>query len=1836
MIDLPPSFEKLREDGEMAIFRGMRPDDGAPVLLMAAASEYPSPSSINRIRHAYSLRDELDSSWAIRPLELLNPHGIPALLLDDPGGDFLDGVLRRSPSLEELLRLSIAITRALGGLHERQLIHRDVKPANIVANVPTGAVWLTGFGLMSRLPRYKQLPDPPDVIAGTLAYMAPEQTGRMNRSIDSRSDLYSLGVTLYEMFVGVLPFEASDAMGWVHCHIARLPVAPILRRNEIPAPLSAIILKLLAKTPEERYQTAAGVEVDLRRVLSAVETRGAIESFPLGARDVPTGLLIPEKLYGREREVDLLLAAFDRVVSQGTMELVLVSGYSGVGKSSVVNELHKVLVPPLGLFASGKFDQYQRDIPYATLAQAFGALVQQILGKSDAEVARWRDSLQGVLGPSGQLIVNLVPDVELIVGKHPPVPELPPQEAKHRFERLLRRFIGVFAGPEHPLALFLDDLQWLDTATLELIEQLIADPELRHVLLVGAYRANEVDPGHPLMRTLEKIRAAGTRAHHIVLSPLELDDLTALTADALHCDVDHSRPLSELVHEKTGGNPFFATQFITALAEENLITFDSAAASWKWDPARILAKGYTDNVVELMIAKLNRLPEATQESLKQLACVGNSARTATLSLIYGQAEEELHAALWEAVRLGLAYRSDNTYSFAHDRIQQAAYSLIPDEHRADVHLRIGRVLLASMAADQLAEHLFDVANQLNRGASLLVDHDEKSRVATTQLRAGRKAKASAAYASARTYFSAGMALLDERDWISQYELTFSLWLECAECEFLTGDFDKAEQLIGKLLPRGATKVDEAAIYHLKVHLHVMKSDYRQAVSTALTCLRHLGIDMPAHPTQEQAQAELDTLGRALDARSIEGLIELPLLTDPELQAAMRLFSVMTPSAYFTGFNVTYLLCRQVNISIQSGMSGDSAFACACLGTILGRFFDRYDEGFRIAKLAGDLVEKHGFLAHKAKVYGSLAIVAVWTQPIATAIDFAQTGFLAAIEGGDPANACMCIVTSITNLLVRNDSLDSVWRESEIALDFARKVKFADAADMIASQQRFIRAMQGHTATISTFDDAEFQEETFEAQFTGDRSPMMICWYWILKLKARFLSGDLADALAAADKAKPWLDASAGQIQQVDYFYYTALTMSALYASASADQQQTWRELLTAHQAQLGKSAENYPPTFADKHALVSAEIARIEKRDADAMRLYEQAIRSAHEHGFVQNEGLAHEVAARFYAERGFKTIADAYLRNARYCYLRWGADGKVRQLDTFYPRSGEDTRGPDAKSTISESVEHLDLTTVIKVSEAVSGEIELGTLINTLMRTAIEYAGAERGLLILLRGADYHIEAEAIVSGDAVAVVLRQANVSGANLPESVFQSVIRTKESVLLRNASREGSFAADNYIHRHRARSVFCLPLLKQTRLLGVLYLENNLTTDVFTTARTAVLKMLASQAAISLENTRLYGQLREREARVTRLFNANIIGIFTWNLNGRILEANEALGKIVGYRSDELMSGKVGWKDLMPDEWHEGDDHIMRTLLATGIAPSFETEYVKKDGTRVPVLIGAALFEGTPTEGVAFVLDLTERKRAEEALQRAQSDLAHVARVTTMGVFAASIAHEVNQPLSGIITNAGTCLRMLAADPPNVDGARETIVRTIRDGNRASEVIRRLRAFFSKKDIAVEPVDLNEAGREVIALSSIELQRRQVILQADFAAGLPPVVGDRVQLQQVILNLLLNASEALSGVEDRPRRLTVKTEPDDGDHIRLSVQDVGVGLDPKGIDRLFEAFYTTKRDGMGIGLSVSRSIIERHQGRLWATPNDGPGATFSFVIPCRPKGPGWEDIPGTKAT
>lgn len=1830
----PP--EVLWEDSEHIFLRAWRNIDRGPREFLAAVAkaEHPTASSIDRLIHEYGLLDYLDGAWAMRPVDLVNERGRTILLFETPRGRPINRLIGPPMQIGHFLRLATAISVSLGRVHQRGLVHKDIKPVNILAGPEADQVWLTGFGIASRLPREKHPPGPPETIAGTLAYMAPEQTGRMNRSVDARSDLYSLGITLYEVLTGSLPFTVADPMELVHCHIARQPIPPIERAKQIPASVSAIIMKLLAKTAEDRYQTATGLERDLRHCLAQFDAEEHVHDFALGEHDTPDRLLIPEKLYGRAHEIESLLGAFNRVVRGGGPELVLVAGYSGIGKSAVVNELQSVMVPPRGLFASGKFDQYKRDIPYSTLAQAFQSLVCPLLGKSDAELGEWREALSEALGSNGQLMVDLVPELKLIIGEQSSVPELPPQDAQRRFQMVFRQFIDVFARPEHPLALFLDDLQWLDAATLDLLEDLMVHPDLHYLLLVGAYRDNEVAGTHPFIHKLEAVRAS-RRVQHIKLGPLTAEDLTGLVVDSLRVGAEEAAPLTGLVHAKTGGNPFFVTQFLHVLADEGLLVFHHKRGRWSWDLGGIHAKRYTDNVVELLAGKLTRLPRDTQDALQQLACLGNVADIATLATVLGEPEKQVHTVLWEALRQQLIERLERSYKFVHDRVQEAAYALIPESSRAEAHLRIGRLLAARTPPERRDETVFEIVNQLNRGAPLSTSAEEREQLAELNLAAGRRAISSSAYASALTYLTTGVALLRVDAWERRQELAFELQLHSADCEVCTGALQAAEERLNSLAARVVGTVQRCAVARRLVDLYTMLGAGEQAVTVALECLRHVGIDLPAHPTEKETQNEYEGIWSRLGGRAIEDLVDLPVMQDPKALAMLDILVRLSMPALYTDHNLYALsVCKATNLTLDRGNNEVAPYSFAIFGLIASARFGDHDQGYRLAKMACGLIERHGWNHVGGRTYFFFAAVIPWTRPLGEKLAALRRAFEMGKEYGDPAFAWFASRAITTALFALGQPLDQIERQAEEENEFGRQFGFFLAE--VSAPLALLRTLRGRTTKFESFDDERSTERSFENRLASPPAPnaFLETYYWVRKLRANFFLGDSVSAVDAADKAEKLYETCSTlalfQTETADLHFYAALSRAARCEPIGPDPYAKHREKLRRSGQQLLAWAANCPPNYEDRATLVEAEIARLEGRPLDAMNLYERAIVTARKHGFVHNEAIANEVAARFYAARGFETISHAYLRNARYCYLRWGADAKVSQLDQMHPhlRAEEVTTSPIG--TIGAPLEQLDLATVMKVSQTVSAEMVLERLLDTLMRTAIEHAGAERGLLILAHSGGFRIEAEATTVRDTVLVSVKPSEVSGVLLPQSIFRYVVRTKESVLLHDASADERFVTDEYTQRHRARSVLCLPLLKQTRLIGILYLENNLSTNVFTPARISVLKLVASGAAISLENSLLYRNLREREARMRRLVDSNIVGIAIGALAEQIIEANDAFLRIVGYDRDDLAKGLVNWPDLIPAEWREMDAHRISEIKSTGLVEPYETELTRKDGTCVPVLVGTALFDGTDNQGVSFVLDLSDRKQAEREARESdrryheiQIELAHANRVAMLGQLSASIAHEISQPLSGIVTNASTGLRMLAAAPPNVDGARETTRRTIRDANRASEVIQRLRALFSKREATRELVDLNEAIREVIALSMPELQQMRVILRWDLTGDLPSIKGDRIQLQQVMLNLIRNAMDAMSAVEDHQRQLLIRTATDGAD-VLVTIEDTGPGLDPDGLDRIFGAFYSTKSDGLGMGLSICRTIITAHGGKLWAAPAVPRGAIFQFTLRAIPMG------------
>jgi PAS domain S-box-containing protein len=2002
------SFQVLWADGERVFRREMSPRDGSrsSVLTVLPAPEHPTPAALDRLAHEYGLKDELDSPWAARPLELIRERGRTMLVLEDPGGEPLERLIGAPLELGHFLRLAIDITIAVGMLHRRGLLHKDLKPSNILVNCPDGRVRLTGFGIASRVPRERQAPGPPETIAGTLAYMAPEQTGRMNRSIDSRSDLYALGVTFYQMLTGSLPFAAADPMEWVHCHIVRKPLPPGERLENIPRPVSEIIMKLLAKTAEERYQTAAGVENDLRRCLAEQERKGRIDSFAIGEHDVSDRLLLPEKLYGRAREIETLLACFDRIVNTGAAELVLVSGYSGIGKSSVVNELQKSLVQPRALFASGKFDQYKRDIPYSTLAQAFQSLIRPLLGKSDPELAGWREAFREALGPNGRLIIDLVPELKLIVGDQPSVPELPPHDAQRRFQLAFRRFLAVFARPEHPLALFLDDLQWLDSATLDLLEDLLTQPDVHHLMLIGAYRDNEVNSAHPLIRKLEAIRKAGAVVHEIILAPLAPEDLGRLIGDALHCEPERVTALAELIQEKTAGNPFFAIQLISVLVEEGLLTFDYGERRWSWDLNGIHAKGYTDNVVDLMVGKLKRLPAETQHALQLLACIGNSAEYALLEKVSRQSSGQMYRQLREAIRAGLIFRTQQSYTFLHDRVQEAAYSLIPKEARAEAHLQIGRLLVTCIASEDREETIFEIVNQLNRGTSLMTSQEEREKLAELNLIAGKRAKASSAYASALNYLAAGTTLLEEVCWERCYELIFALELHRAQCEFLTGELTAAEQRLAALSLRAGNTPDRATVASLRVDLHLTAGQASHAVEVGLEYLGGLGIDWSAHPTDEEARAEYERMWSQLGDRAIEDLIEMPFLTDSIYVATLEVLTRLFPAVVLFDANLTALVaCRAVSLSLEHGNCDASCAHYAWLGRVLGGRFGDYQAAYRFGRLACDLVDRRGLTRFQAQVYMAVASnVIPWVEHVRDGRNLLRRAFDAARRAGNLIHEAYSLVQLNANMLIAGDPLAETQREVEASLDNVRKMKFRYAADVITTQLGYIRTLRGHTQ--------QHEQDVDERTLSGNPDqPALECAYWIRVLQARFIAGHYAAASYARSMAERHLWTLSTELASAEFHFYGALSLAACRCPSSAASETEHLDAIYAHHAQLRAWERNCRSNFEHRAALVGAEIARVEGREAEAMRLYEQAILAAEANGFVHHKAIACELAGYFYSARGFEKIAQMYLQDARHCYVHWGADAKVRRLEQRYPHLADEDSAAGPTSTIGASVEQLDLATVIKVSQAVSGEIVLDNLIDTLMRTAVVQAGAARALLIMRCGHESRIGAEATTSGDTVTVRLVDEAVTERMLPESVLHFVLRTREIVVLDDAAARSPFGDDPYIRLRQARSILSLPLLNQAKLIGVLYLENNLTPRVFAPTRISVLKLLASQAAIALENAHLYRDvaerekqltatsevlrtianapsdlqsaldavaehaarlcdasnariwrlednflrlvasygessatmdgreglpadrdtvtgraacdrrtihvhdiaaeadeypvgsrivkgegwhttlatpllregtpigiilvrrmevrpfhdqqialleifadqaaiaienvrlfeserqrtlalahanrdLAEREMRIRRLVDSNIIGIFIWDFEGRILEANDEFLRMVGYGREDLLLGRIRWTDLTPPNWNHRSKMRIEIQRGNGRFDPFEKEYFRKDGSRVPVLIGGATFEEGEDQGVAFVLDLTDRKRVEaEAIEsegryrEVQTELAHAHRMATMGQLTASIAHEVKQPIATARNNARAALNFLDRNPPDLGEVREALGCVVGDADRAGDIIDRIRDHIKKAPPRKDRFDLNQAIDEVIVLARSAITKNEVSVQTRLTDGLFLVRGDRVQLQQVVLNLILNAVEAMSSVDERARELLISTAPTETNYVLVTVSDCGPGIDPDCLERVFEAFYTTKRSGVGLGLSICRSIIEAHAGRLWTEANAPSGARFKFTIP-----------------
>lgn len=1800
----------LRQDRELTLWRRRAADAGDTVLVLMPSADRPSPATVARLEHELALRSVLDDEWAVRARSLSDEHGRPVLVLDDPGGELLSARIGQGADIVSFLRVALGISASLANLHARELIHGDVKPGNLLVDPDTLAVRLLGFGSASRFARSRGSIEPGALLEGTLEYMAPEQTGRMNRPVDARSDLYALGTTLYQLLTGKLPFSALSPSEWVHCQIAKAPPPPAKHRADVPEILSAIVMRLLAKAPEDRYQTATGVRLDLARCLEQWQRTSDIAPFDLGASDVPEQLVLPERVYGRSQEVAELLTAYERVAAEGRPEVVLISGSAGIGKSAIVHELERALAARSSWFSSGKLEQYEGDVPYAPLAQAFGALVRRLLTRPEPELELYKHMLVTALGANARLICDLVPELELIVGRTEPVVALPPDNARHRLQLVVRSFVGVFARAEQPLALFLDDLQWLDGGTLDLLEHLVTHSDVRHLLLVGAYRSDEIGEDHPLAGARARIVASGARLREISLDSLQSSDLTALLADGLRTSPLQVEPLANAILEKTAGNPFFAVQFTRALCDDRALAFDPILRVWRWDLEQVRARPHTSNVIDLVIRRVEQQPPITRRALSLLACLARATEPRQLAELSGIPTHDIERALAEGVRNGLLLHGGSGYSFAHDRIAEAVYALLNESERGALHSRIARWLLARRREHDASDDLFAIVNHLQRGAAWLATSAERSELARLNIEAGERAKAASAFGTALGYFSAASALLPESAWQDDQALSFELELARAECELFTAQRSEAEARLVALSSRACGTIQLASVTRLRCAVLYARQDAGEAIELALELLDGLGVGFPRRPTLGEVAAEYAELVRQLGERSVESLAELPTATDPTVCAVMDVMMDLLPAAFQVGSQLyTFATLRLANLSLQHGNAEASCIAYVDMLHMPEPSLMSRQLRIAFGQLALTLVQRRELQRFKAGVLMACAYnVSPWKYPLRHATSMLRSACEAAEEAGDPPFAAYSLCHVAKLRLGSGDPLLGVQQEAEAAQAFVRAAGFAFIAGFIATDLAFVRRLRGLEPALTGADLA-----TIDARFEGDfgDAPALTNsagWYWIRDLQASVYLGDIERAHHATRRASQLLWAMPLNFDTAEYAFFAALASAASLRSAPV----AVPDVLAAGQRQLELHAAECPQSFGSRATLLSAEIARLEARELDAQRSYDEAIRSAEQNSLPQVEALACECAASFHKTSGRTTIADAYLQRAREAYARWGADGKVRQLERLHPR----LLPAPARESAQAAMQQLDLATVIKVSQALSREIILDRLIQVLMTLALEHAGAERGLLVLVQGGKQQLTAEARMSSEGVTVELLGRGSTPRELPLAVLNFVQRTQQSVLLDDASGPNEFWDDGYIRREGPRSLLCLPLLKLSELVGMLYLENKLAPYAFTPSRFAVLGLIASQSAMSLENARLYTELGQAKLYMSHAERLSHTGTFSWKPTSVEFFWSEELYRILEVEPPP----SVG---IVRERIHPDDRASFDALMSTPSRLARETIEHRlqfPDGRIKHVSISTRLVTDATTGEAQYVgalRDVTEMRRSQEALQSTQAALADLTKVATLGEMAAAIAHEVNQPLVAIGLNASACLRWLRHEPLNMEGAQNAAGRIARDATRAGDVIRRLRALFGKSSAAPVPIDLNEAAREITVLTRSQIQAHGASLRTELG-HVPPTIGDRVQLQQVMVNLVVNAAEAMRDVHDRPREVTLRTHGEAG-RVYVEVSDRGVGLPADHGEQVFAPFYTTKPGGMGMGLSICRTIVESHGGKLTLEPTDGPGSRFVFWIP-----------------
>ena len=1819
--------EELHAGAKTLIYRGYREQDQCPVILKTLTDDYPAQKDLACLQHEYALTKDWNENHQLRGLlrtyALVKHQHTQVLVQEDIGGVSLNHLLADQVlPLETFLTLAIAITRNLSRIHQRHLIHKDINPSNLVVNIKTNQVQIIDFGIATQLSRETTQMQNPGHLEGTLAYLSPEQTGRMNRALDYRTDFYSLGITFYEMLAGVRPFTATDPMELVHCHLARIPLPLNERRPEVPPVVCELVQKLMAKTAEARYQSAFGLIADLETCLALFNADSTniingsvpnIAAFPLGRRDVSERFQIPQKLYGRETEIGQVLNAFERV-SRGHTEILLVAGYSGVGKTDLVHEVHKPITQKSGYCIDGKFDQFQRDIPYASLIQAFQELLRQLITESPARIAHWKTLLSETLGEIAQVIIKVIPEVAWIMGPQPPVPELPPAQAQNRFNLVFQQFIRTFTSEAHPLVLFLDDLQWADLPSLQLIKLFMTDPETRYLLVIGAYRDNEVQPTHPLMLTLDEIRHTTTRMETINLKPLNQEHIQQLVAETFYCDEQQSASLAQLCLQKTQGNPFFLSQFLRALVETQHISFNHTTGHWQWDIAQLQHTQITNNVVELMAEKIQTLPQATQAVIQLAACIGNQFDLTTLAWAGEQSAAATAHAMWSALQENLIVPLDEAYKyignshqtietqtekqkteesepspnptfrFVHDRVQQAAYSLIQEDNKAVFHLRIGRRLLAHLSLAERDERIFDLVYQWNKGQILLTDESEKEQLARLNLIAGGKAKSSAAYHPALSYFQTGLQLVGESGWEKHYRLTLALYVEATEAAYLCGDFAQMDDLAEIVLQKARTLLDQVPVYQIQIQACIFQDRSLDAIKIALPVLRQLGVKLPENPTTLHILRGVFETKLALLGKPIETLSKLPPMTEAEPLAAMQVLSSIVSAAYFAAPPlITLITCKLVCLSVKYGNTAISAYGYSAYGLMLCGALGDIESGYRFGKLAVTTLEHFSAKALIAKISNLVEdFIKHWKDPFHERLAPLLLGYQSGVQTGDFEYAAYIAFNYTHFLYVIGRELGGVQKElKKYALAMAQ-FKQEPTSHWQKIIQQTVANLQGQSDDPCRLKGSYYDEDTTSMK---EDNLFAIFFRASNKMQLNYLFQNYPLALEHALATEQHLSGALAFSSIPGCHFYMALVRLALFPDAPENEQKSILKKVASIQKNLKTWAGHAPVNNLHKWHLVEAERKRVSGDDFTAMNHYDQAIALAIKNDFPQEAALANELAARFHLSKGRAKLARMYLQDAHYGYQQWGASAKVKHLEEQYPEwfsrveKRSATEAPPTTlsmfsagtSTSGTTSGILDLATVMKASQSISGEIILERLLEKLMRIAIENAGAQKGFLLLKKDAEWRIEVEGNVNVNAVQVTVMHSLPLPVDLSMALIQYVELTKEALVLDNACAEGRFMNDPYIRRKQAKSILCAPIILQGKLAGMLYLENNLIEGAFTADRLELLKILSGQAAISIENARVYENLECTVAQRTAALS----------------ESNAALSE-------------------------------SHTALSNA--------YLVAESAREHA-------ENAEHKATEALNDLRE----------AQTQLVQSAKMASLGHLVAGVAHELNTPIGNALTTASVLADSSSALKTAMlkDEIRKSSINDfVDDAVQMTAIISRscqraATLITSFKQVAVDQTseqrrtfDLYSLVMDNIAALGASFKDALWVIKADIPDGIecdsyPGPLG------QVIANLVQNAAiHAFDGRISGTLSITATVKP--SNEVELLFSDDGNGMEPAILAHIFEPFYTArpghnqdrKQGGPGLGLSISLNIVTGVLGgTLRAGSEPGCGSQFCLTFPLK---------------